>query len=74
MSLFASRYRLHKKVYNHHTVKAAEYSLTNILKKILEFEVPWNSLTDNIITMPINDEVIQMKEAFDKRQFQKIVT
>ena len=58
LSLFASRYRLHKKVYNHHTVKSAEYSLKNILTKILEFEVPWNSLTDNIISMPINDEVI----------------
>ena len=73
LSLFASRYRLHKKVYNHHTVKAAEYSLTNILKKILEFDVPWNSLTDNIITMPINDEVIKMKESFDKREFPKLL-
>ena len=73
LSLFASRYRLHKKVYNHHTVKAAEYSLNNILKKVLEFDVPWNSLTDNIITMPINEEVIQMKESFDKREFPKLL-
>ena len=73
LSLFASRYRLHKKVYNHHTVKAAEYSLTNILKKILEFDVPWNSLTDNIISMPINDEVIAMKESFDRREFPKLI-
>ena len=73
LSLFASRYRLHKKVYNHHTVKAAEYSLTNILKKVLEFNVPWNSLTDNIISMPINEEVILMKEAFDKREFPKLL-
>lgn len=73
LSLFASRYRLHKKVYNHHTVKAAEYSLTNILKKVLEFDVPWNSLTDNIISMPINEEVILMKEAFDKREFPKLL-
>ena len=73
LSLFASRYRLHKKVYNHHTVKAAEYSLTNILKKVLEFNVPWNSLTDNIISMPINEEIILMKEAFDKREFPKLL-
>ncbi len=73
LSLFASRYRLHKKVYNHHTVKSAEYSLINLLKKILEFEVPWNSLTDNIISMPINDEVINMKEEFDKREFPKLL-
>ena len=73
LSLFASRYRLHKKVYNHHTVKAAEYSLINILKNVLEFDVPWNSLTDNIISMPINEEVILMKEAFDKREFPKLL-
>ena len=73
LSLFASRYRLHKKVYNHHTVKAAEFSLTNILRKILEFEVPWNSLTDNIISMPINEEVILMKESFDRREFPKLL-
>ena len=73
LSLFASRYRLHKKVYNHHTVKSAEYSLKNILTKILEFEVPWNSLTDNILSMPINDEVIKMKEEFDKREFPKLL-
>ena len=73
LSLFASRYRLHKKVYNHHTVKSAEFSLKNILTKILEYEVPWNSLTDNIITMPINEEVINMKEEFDKREFPKLL-
>jgi len=73
LSLFASRYRLHKKVYNHHTVKAAEYSLKNILKKILEFDVPWNSLTDSIINMPLNDEIIQMKEKFDERDFPKLL-
>ena len=73
LSLFASRYRLHKKVYNHHTVKAAEYSLKNILTKILEFDVPWNSLTDSIINMPLSDEIIKMKEDFDKRNFPKLL-
>ena len=73
LSLFASRYRLHKKVYNHHTVKAAEYSLTVIMKKLLEFDIPWNSLTDSIINMPLNDDVIQLKENFDKREFPKLL-
>lgn len=73
LSLFASRYRLHKKVYNHHTVKAGEYSLKKILKKVLEFQIPWNSLTDSIINMPINDEVIRMKEEFDRREFPKLL-
>ena len=73
MSLFASRYRLHKKVYNHHTVKAAEYSLTDLMINLLEFNIPWNSLTDSIINMPLNDEVIQLKENFDKREFPKLL-
>ena len=73
LSLFASRYRLHKKVYNHHTVKAAEYSLTDLMINLLEFNIPWNSLTDSIINMPLNDEVIQLKENFDKREFPKLL-
>ena len=32
--LFSCRYRLHKQIYNHHTVKAFEYLLIPILKKI----------------------------------------
>ena len=43
------------------------------MKKILEYDVPWNSLTDSIINMPMSDEVIQMKEAFDRREFPKLL-
>ena len=47
--------------------------LKKLMKKIMEFEVPWNSLTDNIISMPVNEEVIHMKEAFDRREFPKLL-
>ena len=30
MSLFETRYRLHKRVYNHHTVKAIEQIVTKL--------------------------------------------
>ena len=74
LSLFASRYRLHKNVYNHHTVKAAEYEILKIMKKIIDNNIPpWNSLTDNIINIPINNEIIKMKEAFDMREFPKLL-
>ena len=35
-SLFTNRYRLHKLVYNHHTVKGYEYLITSILKDFHE--------------------------------------
>ena len=81
LSLFATRYRLHKNVYNHHTVKAAEYALIKIMKKIINNNnIPWNSLTDSIINIYIssqgevlNDEIIKMKEEFDKREFPKLL-
>ena len=34
-NLFAARYRLHKQVYNHHTVKSHEFVVVEILKEIL---------------------------------------
>ena len=36
MSLFETRYRLHKRVYTHHTVKAIEQVVTKILIEIKE--------------------------------------
>ena len=40
-SMFSSRYRLHKQIYEHHTVKSYEPYITLILKKITsEFNIP----------------------------------
>lgn len=44
--LFSTRYRLHKQVYNHHTVKAYEYLISELLKDV---DVPFIDLTDSII-------------------------
>ena len=44
--LFSTRYRLHKQVYNHHTVKAYEYIIADLLKTV---DIPFIELTDSII-------------------------
>lgn len=44
--LFSTRYRLHKQVYNHHTVKAYEYLISELLKDV---DTPFIDLTDAII-------------------------
>lgn len=44
--LFSTRYRLHKQVYNHHTVKAYEYLIADLLKTV---DIPFIELTDSVI-------------------------
>ena len=46
--LFSTRYRLHKQVYNHHTVKACEYLISDLLKTMNENK-PFIELTDSIL-------------------------
>ena len=48
-NLFACRYKLHKQVYSHHTVKAIEYVLVDIMKEIKK-NVEFIKLTDSVIT------------------------
>lgn len=50
-SLFASRYRLHKQVYTHHTVKAFEYVVIGMMTELRGQGAPLSRLTDaNIIS------------------------
>ena len=35
--VFATRYRLHKQVYNNHNVKSCEFLIINMLKKLSNF-------------------------------------
>ena len=45
-SLFATRYRLHKQVYNHPVVKAHEFCLVEIMRGLRRKGVPFMQLTD----------------------------
>jgi len=47
--LFSCRYRLHKQIYNHHTVKAFEYLLIPIMKKIKNTGIDFIHFTDSTI-------------------------
>ena len=75
MSLFETRYRLHKKVYCHHTVKAVEYIVVDILHQIINnTHLSFEDLYDDIISFPFGDEKIkelQKKLAF--RKFPKLI-
>ena len=60
MSLFSTRYRLHKQVYTHHTVKAIEDTITKILYEIKEHtNLNLDVTRDNIIHFPFQHHVIQ---------------
>ena len=68
LSLFESRYRLHKRVYSHHTVKAVEYIIVELLREIkIHTNLNLAELTDDIISFPFGNETIknlQRKLAF----------
>lgn len=53
-SLFTTRYRLHKKVYTHHTVKGCEYIIIEIMKLLQQHykktKMPLHMRTDSVIT------------------------
>ena len=49
-ALFATRYRLHKQVYNHQAVVAYEFIIIEILKEILKTNPPFLDMTDSIVS------------------------
>lgn len=73
LSLFITRYRLHKNIYCHRNVKSYEIYLKQILKKIFEIDIPWINLTDNIITQSWNNEIIELKNRIDSGQIYNMV-
>ena len=61
-------------MYTHHTVKAAEYVIANILKEMLNnVDIKFQKLSDSMIEWPVSEEVIELKEVFDKRNFPKML-
>ena len=56
-SLFTNRYRLHKLVYNHHTVKGYEYLITSILKDFHE-RIHQDSPLNRVNFIELTDAVV----------------
>ena len=56
LQLFSTRYRLHRQVYNHHTVKAYEYYISEILKEIRNQRpnIKFIDLTDSVVMSSLN--------------------
>ena len=71
--LFATRYRLHRQVYNHHTVKAYEYCVAKILSAAKQKGVPFLNMTDSIVTSRLNDEWAELRNKIDCRNIPKLV-
>ena len=74
LSLFQTRYRLHKEVYTHHTVKSCEYVISDILKEMLgQVKTSFNLLNDSMINWPVSNKVIRLKRQFDARDIPKMI-
>lgn len=73
-NLFATRYRLHKQVYNHHAVKAHEFIIVDILKKMRKHlgAKAW-TLTDSSVMCGLHDETREFLEKLQFRNIPKLV-
>jgi HD superfamily phosphohydrolase len=71
--LFSSRYRLHKQIYNHHAVKAFEYLLIPILKKIKDSKIDFIDFTDSVVLSRVNSKHIEELEKIYNRQLPILV-
>ena len=74
ISLFETRYRLHKKVYCHHTVKSCEYIITDLLNNIIyNSNLEFKCLYDDIISFPFSEIIRDLKDKLDKRELPKMI-
>ena len=76
LTLFETRYRLHKNVYTHHAVKSAEFLIKNMLTHILEQSSDKSILdmsNDMIIYQHNNEELNMIREKLDMRIFPKMI-
>ena len=74
VSLFETRYRLHKKVCSHRTIKSSEYIITDLLNNIIKNnDIKFENLYDNIISFPFDEKSIQLKNKLDKREIPKMI-
>ena len=56
-SVFATRYRLHREVYTHHTVRAYEFIIKKIMLEIKSKNPNFQDLTDSIITCRLHSTI-----------------
>ena len=70
ISLFQTRYSLHKQVYTHHTVNAIEQIVIDILHEINKnTDIDLSKSYDDIISFPYKNETIQqLQSQLDFRQ------
>ena len=74
ISLFETRYRLHKKVYCHHTVKSCEFIITDLLNNIIyNNNLEFKYLYDDIISFPFTQTTRELKDKLDKRELPKMI-
>lgn len=65
--LFSSRYRLHKQVYTHHTVKSFEYLIIPIIKKLMSKNIDFIDFTDAVVLSRLNLECKKDLDELSKR-------
>jgi len=65
--LFSSRFRLHKQVYTHHTVKSFEYLLIPIIKKLTKKNIDFIDFTDSVVLSRLNLECKNDLDQLSKR-------
>ena len=75
MSLFETRYRLHKRVYNHHTVKAIEQIVTKLLLEIKKScNIDLSGSFDDIISFPFQNHTINnLQRRLEFRHHPKLI-
>lgn len=71
--LFATRYRLHKNVYTHHTVKAYEFIIIDMLKMIRSQVDDFLLLTDSVISCRTNIESREMQMAIARKEIPLLI-
>lgn len=72
LQLFSTRYRLHKQVYNHHTVKAYEYYITEILRSAKN-KTNFLDLTDSVVSCRLHKEWRAVQNKIARRNIPKLV-
>ena len=65
-TLFTTRYRLHKQIYNHPTVIAYEFIVVEILKEIMARKPHFEDMTDSVVTCRFHHSPHQ-KKLFERK-------